>query len=158
VIALSKQYRIATPYTSFLVLESEAAYDQQGIDRKGNRVPARRRPTATRPPAALEAVPEHDLAATREEPAVFFPEAKASDHNESRTTRLPKEERGLRRSFLGGRRALEAARPGKNPGVYDIDGPRVGGRRRRPCSAALRRSREPGRRGGGTAGRERKRP
>jgi len=34
-VAISKQYRIATPYTSFLVLESEAAYDQHGIERKG---------------------------------------------------------------------------------------------------------------------------
>src|SRR6185436_11873692 len=44
VIALAKQYRIATPYTSFLVLESEAAYDQYGIDRKGN---AYKPPTTT---------------------------------------------------------------------------------------------------------------
>ncbi len=35
VIALSRQYRITTPYTSFLVLETEAAYDQHGIERRG---------------------------------------------------------------------------------------------------------------------------
>ena len=34
VIRLSKQYRIATPYTSFLVLENEAAYDKHGVERK----------------------------------------------------------------------------------------------------------------------------
>jgi Ca-activated chloride channel family protein len=35
VVALSRRYRIATPYTSFLVLENEQAYDRHGIDRKG---------------------------------------------------------------------------------------------------------------------------
>jgi Ca-activated chloride channel family protein len=49
VIALAKQYRIATPYTSFLVLESEAAYDQHGIDRKGNTYKAPT-PTVLAPP------------------------------------------------------------------------------------------------------------
>ena len=35
VVRLSREYRVATPYTSFLVLEDEAAYDREGIDRKG---------------------------------------------------------------------------------------------------------------------------
>jgi hypothetical protein len=34
VIRLSREYRVATPYTSFLVLEDEAAYDREGIDRR----------------------------------------------------------------------------------------------------------------------------
>ncbi len=37
IVAISKEHRIATPYTSFLVLESEAAYDRQGIERKGTK-------------------------------------------------------------------------------------------------------------------------
>ncbi len=35
VVALARRYRIATPYTSFLVLETEAAFDQHGVERKG---------------------------------------------------------------------------------------------------------------------------
>ncbi len=46
VIALSRQYRITTPYTSFLVLETETAYDQHGIERRG---------AGFRPPAPVAA-------------------------------------------------------------------------------------------------------
>ncbi len=70
VIALSKQYRIATPYTSFLVLESEAAYDQQGIDRKGN---------SYKPPTPTVQAPAAPATGTGTG-KVYVPPA---DHNES---------------------------------------------------------------------------
>ena len=37
VIDVSKKHRIASPYTSFLVLETEQAYDQHGVDRRSAR-------------------------------------------------------------------------------------------------------------------------
>lgn len=37
VVAVSKAHRIASPYTSFLVLESEQAYDRHGVDRRSAR-------------------------------------------------------------------------------------------------------------------------
>lgn len=37
IVAVSKKHRIASPYTSFLVLETEQAYDQHGVDRKSAR-------------------------------------------------------------------------------------------------------------------------
>jgi len=82
VIALAKQYRIATPYTSFLVLESEAAYDQQGIERKGN---AYKPPTTTvqAPAGALKKNGSVYVPGPDDAPALFFPEARESDHNES---------------------------------------------------------------------------
>jgi Ca-activated chloride channel family protein len=52
VISLSRQYRIATPYTSFLVLETEAAYDQYGIERRG---------ADFKPPAPVTAAPPRDI-------------------------------------------------------------------------------------------------
>src|SRR6185503_11978018 len=136
VIALAKQYRIATPYTSFLVLESEAAYDQYGIDRKGN---AYKPPTTTvKAPLpgpdtfARKGIPKDDqVAQPTDEPAIFFPEAKESDHNESADNEDYKQMKGDSKDFLsyikgeaGGFRGRQA---GKNPGVYDTMGVGVGG-------------------------------
>src|SRR6185436_12291820 len=69
VIALAKRYRIATPYTSFLVLESEAAYDQNGIDRKGNTYKAPT-PTVKSPLPGAPGVPKDDQTAQpKDDPA-----------------------------------------------------------------------------------------
>jgi Ca-activated chloride channel family protein len=133
VIALAKQYRIATPYTSFLVLESEAAYDQYGIDRKGN---AYKPPTTTvkAPPLRdvfeRKGIPKDDQGAQQtNEPAIFFPEAKESDHNESADNEDYRQMRGGSKDFLsyvkgeaGGFRGRQA---GRDPGVYETLG--VGG-------------------------------
>src|SRR5436190_10646531 len=152
VIALSKQYRIATPYTSFLVLENESAYDQAGIDRKGNSykpptptaqapstaphsiVLARPNPvvvTVERPRDVYErkGMPRDPAGAVPvDEPAIFFPAAK-SDHNESSDGEDYHHLKSDSKDFLsyvqgeaGGFRGRQA---GKNPGVYDAMG--VGG-------------------------------
>jgi Ca-activated chloride channel family protein len=152
IVALSKQYRIATPYTSFLVLESESAYDQAGIERKGNSykppTPTAQAPSTTphtvvvtRPPAVVvkvdrrpevferKGVPADRGGDPTEEPAIFFPEAKASDHNESSDGEDYRQMKGDSKDYLsylkgesGGFRGRQA---GKDPGVYDTLG--VGG-------------------------------
>jgi len=153
VVALSKQYRIATPYTSFLVLESEAAYDQQGIDRKGNSykapTPTAQAPSSTphtivmaKPNPVVVAVDRprdvferkgvsKDGAAPTDEPAIFFPESKTSDHNESSDGEDYHQMKSDSKDFLsylkgeaGGFRGRQA---GKTPGVYDTLGVGVGG-------------------------------
>src|SRR5258706_96253 len=116
VIALSKQYRIATPYTSFLVLESEAAYDQQGIDRKGNTFkppsptvqapsPAPTRinvPTPDAPGATVRrGPPRDDQGVPPQEPAIFSPETKESDHNESNDNEDFHAKKGDSKDLLG---------------------------------------------------------
>jgi Ca-activated chloride channel family protein len=148
IVALSKQYRIATPYTSFLVLESESAYDQAGIERKGNSykppTPTAQAPSTTphtvvvtRPPAVVvkvdrrpEVFERKGIPADRggdptEEPAVFFPEAK-SDHNESSDGEDYHQMKGDSKDYLsylkgesGGFRGRQA---GKDPGAYDTMG------------------------------------
>jgi Ca-activated chloride channel family protein len=153
IIALSKQYRIATPYTSFLVLESEAAYDQAGIDRKGNGykppTPTAQAPSTTphtvvvtRPPSVVvkvdrrpdvyerKGIPaDRGGAGTSEEPAVFFPESK-SDHFESSDSEDYHQMKGDSKDFFsyvkgdaGGFRGRQA---GHDPGVYDSMGPGAG--------------------------------
>jgi Ca-activated chloride channel family protein len=84
VIALSKQYRVATPYTSFLVLESEAAYDQRGIDRKGNSYTPPS-PTVQAPAPAPRDTGKVYVPGREEgfESPILIPEARSSDHNES---------------------------------------------------------------------------
>lgn len=101
-IALSKQYRIATPYTSFLVLESEAAYDQQGIDRKGS---------GYKPPTPTVQAPPPAPAPSPYAGRVFVPgknEGSGSDHNESADSQeflsTMKGDPGLRDSLGGGGR------------------------------------------------------
>jgi Mg-chelatase subunit ChlD len=147
-ISLSKQYRIATPYTSFLVLESEAAYDQHGIDRKGNTykpptptvqapaAPGRNTVRITVPtpdaPGAFERRPvpaDRPTAQPTDEPAVSFPETKVSDHFESADNEDYHRMRGDSKEFLayikgeaGGFRGRQA---GPGSGVYDTMG--VGG-------------------------------
>jgi Ca-activated chloride channel family protein len=136
VIALSKQYRIATPYTSFLVLESEAAYDQQGIDRRGNSYKSPT-PTAQAPqtPSApggqgstgrfLGRPPGKTTADPSEEPAVFFPEAKTSDHGESADSEDYRSKLGDSKDFLG--YVKGGSSRARQPGAYDPMGPGVGG-------------------------------
>jgi Ca-activated chloride channel family protein len=128
VIALAKEHRLATPYTSFLVLESEAAYDQQGLDRKGNKFQPPT-PTVQAPetrqfgrPALAKDEPRRD-----QEPSVFAPELKASDHNESADAEDYHQMKGDSKDFqshvkgeAGGFRARQA-------GAYDTMGARTGG-------------------------------
>jgi Ca-activated chloride channel homolog len=152
VIALSKQYRIATPYTSFLVLESEAAYDQHGIDRKGN---AYKAPTPTvkapTPPATTPhgaginrpgpvvvnvdrprdvferkgVAPDRGVPPT-DEPAVFFPEAKESDHNESADSEF-KRIKGDSKEFLTYDKGEAGGFRGRQSAAYDTLGAGAGG-------------------------------
>jgi len=131
VIALAKQYRIATPYTSFLVLENEAAYDQHGIDRKGNTYKPPTTTVLAPPPPAYErrGVPR-DADAPVKEPAIFFPEAKESDHNESADNEDYKHMKSDSKDYLsylkgeaGGFRDRQAGKEG----VYDTMGQGVGG-------------------------------
>jgi Ca-activated chloride channel homolog len=149
VVNLSKQYRIATPYTSFLVLESESAYDQHGIDRKGNDYKA---PTPTvKAPADPSAAPfaagvnrpsnvvvkvdrsrdlferkgpsrDDQVPAPSDEPAVFFPEAKESDHNESAGRQMKGESKDYLSYIQGEAGGFRGRQAGKNPGAYDTLG------------------------------------
>jgi len=154
IVALSKQYRIATPYTSFLVLESESAYDQAGIDRKGNSykppTPTAQAPSTaphtiivTRPPAVVvkverrpdvyerKGIPADRGGVPSEEPAVFFPEAKLSDHNESNDnedySRLKSDSKDFNSYIPGEAGGFRGRQAGKNPGVYDVIGAGGGG-------------------------------
>src|SRR6185436_7720800 len=77
-------------------------------------------------------IPKDDqVAQPTDEPAIFFPEAKESDHNESADNEDYKQMKGDSKDFLsyikgeaGGFRGRQA---GKNPGVYDTMGVGVGG-------------------------------
>ncbi len=84
VIRLSRRYRIATPYTSFLVLENEAAYDHEGLPRTGSEPP---QVAATANAAGGirvgRSTPRDTAVLPGDEPAIYFPESTASDHNES---------------------------------------------------------------------------
>ena len=127
VIALAKQYRIATPYTSFLVLESEAAYDQHGIDRKGKNY---KPPTPTAQAPAAAGATGKVYVPSKDEPAIWFPEAKASDRNESADNEDSKRVKGDSKDFLsyiqgdtGGLRGRQAG----TPGVFDSMGVGAGG-------------------------------
>jgi Ca-activated chloride channel family protein len=146
VVALSKQYRIATPYTSFLVLESESAYDQAGIDRKGNSykppTPTAQAPSTaphtvvvTRPPAVVVKVDRRPDTYERkglsrdsqggdpsEEPAIFFPEAK-SDHNESGDNEDYHQMKSDSKGFLPYIKGETGGFRGRTtPGIYDVLG------------------------------------
>lgn len=138
IVSLAKTYRLATPYTSFLVLESEAAYDQFGIERRG----ANANPPA--PPAngsgkvfiappgwAGPTVPDKTGKSDRlkddplgrlptDEPALFHPEAAGPDHNESDDGEDFHQMKGESGSFRG-------RQVGKAPGTYDTMGLGVGG-------------------------------
>src|ERR1043165_8851885 len=77
-------------------------------------------------------IPKDDQVANpTDEPAIFFPEAKESDHNESADNEDYHQMKGDSKDFLsyikgeaGGFRGRQA---GKNPGVYDTMGVGVGG-------------------------------
>src|SRR5712671_6822530 len=77
-------------------------------------------------------IPKDDqVAQPTDEPAIFFPEAKESDHNESADNEDYHQMKGDSKDFLsyikgeaGGFRGRQA---GKNPGVYDTMGVGVGG-------------------------------
>ncbi len=142
IVALGKKYRVATPYTSFLVLESEAAYDQYGVDRRNARAtpPAPAPgptgnagspgiPNVKRPPeqfANLGKVKDDGVAQASGDPTIFFPEARESDHNESADNEDYHQMKGDSKDFLsyiqgesGGFRGRQA---GRTPGVYDTMG------------------------------------
>ncbi|HLY11920.1 MAG TPA: VIT domain-containing protein [Planctomycetota bacterium] len=131
VIALAKQYRIATPYTSFLVLESEAAFDQQGIDRKGN---GYKPPTATTmvpgpSPEGRPLLAKEESGAGALRPKALAPEALPSDHNESADGESHREGHA---DFLADVTGDTLARH-RAPGVYDTlgaSGLRLGGPQR----------------------------
>jgi hypothetical protein len=76
-------------------------------------------------------IPKDDqVAQPTDEPAIFFPEAKESDHNESAGQRRlsPDEGRLKDSSYIKGEPAASAAvRPARTPGVYDTMGVGVGG-------------------------------
>src|SRR5258706_10810514 len=77
-------------------------------------------------------IPKDDqVAQPTDEPAIFFPEAKESDHNESADNEDYHQMKGDSKDFLsyikgeaGGFRGRQA---GKNPGVYDTMGVGIGG-------------------------------
>jgi hypothetical protein len=77
-------------------------------------------------------IPKDDqVAQPTDEPAIFFPEAKESDHNESADNEDYHQMKGDSKDFLsyikgdaGGFRGRQA---GKNPGVYDTMGVGAGG-------------------------------
>jgi Ca-activated chloride channel family protein len=124
IVALGKKYRVATPYTSFLVLESEAAYDQFGIDRRNLRAtppaPAPG-PTGNAGSSGIPNVPR-----SPQEPANLFLQAGASDHSESADAQDLQRMKGESRDFLsyiqgdsGGFRGRQA---GRDPGLHDSMG------------------------------------
>lgn len=119
VIALSKQYRIATPYTSFLVLESEAAYDQQGIDRRGN---SYKPPTPT-----VQAPPPAPATPNRGTGKVYVPPADRSETTDHEAYEFLKGD-------AGGFRGRAAGAPSTDPAPDS--GARYGSRQMRVSGGA----------------------
>lgn len=77
-------------------------------------------------------IPKDDqVAQPSDEPVIFFPEAKGSDHNESADNEDAHQLKGSSTDFLsyikGEASGFRGRQPGKNPGVYDTLGVRVGG-------------------------------
>jgi len=105
VIGLAKEYRIATPYTSFLVLETEQAYDQHGIDRKGS---------TYQPPKKIL-----DMQKPVDDP-VYRKDAEEADHHETA------DEDEFRRA-KGDSLDFASDKPFKSKGTYDILGGGAGG-------------------------------
>jgi Ca-activated chloride channel family protein len=145
VIALAKEHRLATPYTSFLVLESEAAYDQQGLDRKGNKFQPPT-PTAQAPDARQFGRPvlSKDEPKRDQEPSVFAPGARTSDHNESADNEdyhAMKGDSNNLQSFLpgetGGSRARQPAAYDTMGAGFSAGGARFGGRPQATDNATL---------------------
>jgi len=128
VIALSRQYRIASPYTSFLVLETEAAYDQHGIERRGahfkppgpvSRAPDPQPtdrtgkifiPDPAKPPKVL------DMSRSVEDPA----HRKDADHNETADDEEFQKAKEDSLDFV-------SDKPSRGKGGYDIIGSGGGG-------------------------------
>lgn len=76
-------------------------------------------------------IPKDDAQAATEEPALFFPEAKESDHNESADQEDYHQMKGDSKEFLsyikGDAGGIRGRQPGKTPGIYDALGVGVGG-------------------------------
>jgi hypothetical protein len=77
-------------------------------------------------------IPKDDqVSMPTEEPAIFFPEAKESDHNESADNEDYHQMKGDSKEFLsyikGDAGGFRGRQPGKNPGVYDTMGVGPGG-------------------------------
>ncbi len=109
VVEVSKKHRIASPYTSFLVLETEQAYDQHGVDRKSARwQPPAPTAKATAPAGAAPA----DL--------VYRKDAEEADHLEAA------EDESFKRA-KGDSLDVVSDKPFKGKGVYDVIGGGGGG-------------------------------
>ena len=110
------------------------------IDREDNEVavviapksaPVMNEPEVKRDVFNRKGIPKDEPSQPTDEPAIFFPEAKESDHNESADNEDYRQTKGDSKDFLsyvrgeaGGFRGRQA---GKTPGVYDTMGVGVGG-------------------------------
>jgi len=133
VVRLSREYRVATPYTSFLVLENEAAYDAEGIDRKGaNSAPPGT--TAKAPPRKPRPIPDMekprdldpnkkilDMKKSVEDP-VYKKDAVESDHSETADDGEFQKAKGDSLDFV-------TDKPFKGKGTHDTLGAGGGGGR-----------------------------
>jgi len=131
VIALSRQYRITTPYTSFLVLETEAAYDRHGIERRGAgfkppaplaNAPAPFRDTRTPPFLDMPrnpGPPRKAIDPAKEDP-VYRKDAREADHNETADDEEFQKAKGDSLDFV-------SDKPFKGKGTYDVIGTGGGG-------------------------------
>ena len=145
VLDLGLEYGLMTPYTSFLALDSEAAYAQQGIKRHNPRLRGARLTSITGPRAEAELGALFELSSPRVMTGCSksdeAPSAAASregsgrsrgadmpaaapgghDHDDASEGRARLHQRGLRRKV--GRRRIERSQCGRRPGE----------RRRRVC-------------------------
>ena len=126
-IGLSRKYRIATPYTSFLVLDTEQAYDQRGIDRRGASYkppmrtakapvgPARRNTGKVYVPRIRPALypSKKVLMKKAVEDPVYRKNAEASDHNETSDEEEFAKAKGDSLDFV-------SDKPYKGRGTYDV--------------------------------------
>jgi Ca-activated chloride channel family protein len=119
VVALSRKYRIATPYTSFLVLETEQAYDQHGVDRKDARwEPPKLTAQAPAPPPSTGKVYIPGLNPVTRGP-VYRKDAAEADHNETADEEFLKA-KGDSLDFV-------SDKPFKGKSTYDVIGGGAGG-------------------------------